>query len=275
MALTDQTRAQLRRRVADKFGDLITTVATGNGIATTWVDTVNVNSGSESYDGREILFTSGANLGLVSRITGTNVNGTLTFTPQRTSTSAADAAEIFNRRGRGFLVNEYHRAINEAIEELNGMSLIPTIEAISGTYSADTQTIAVPATTREVFKVEFEDTDDIWKEVKPSHRHGNDGWTPESSAGVIRIEGGPAWQADGHAVRLHGYKEQIPLVDDTSVCSFDGNAVVLRAAYRLCMAALDRDGVYGSMVLTLARESDMALSRARVLRAPGTRTVRI
>ncbi len=274
MALTDQTLAQLRGRVADRFGDRVVLDATANGTTTTFVDTANVNSGAESYDGRQILFTSGSNAAKVGRITATNTNGTLTFTPAQVSTATGDDAELYNKHGRGFLVAELHRAINGAIEELHGIALVPVIESIAAVYDSDTQTVAMPATTREVCKIEYENSDDQWTEIKRSVRRGTAGWTAEASAGVVRIEGNPARFADTYAVRLHGFKEQAALSVDADVCSYDGHAVVAIAAYRLCMANLRSDSFYGSLMLTLQGEYEKSLTRARTPRPAGCVKVR-
>jgi hypothetical protein len=275
MALTDQTRAQLRRRVADVFGDLVALTATGNGTSTTFVDTLNVNSGAESFDGREIFFTSGSNSGLTRRITSTTpASGTLTFTTSVTSTATSDTAEVYNRRNRGITVNEYHRAINNAIEECNGIALAQVIETIAAAYSATDQTIAMPATLFEAFRVEWQDSDDQWREVKKSLR-GGQGWTAEPSAAVIRIEGRPAWQADTSSIRIHGYARAAPLTTDAGTCPFDGHAIVMTAAYRLCLSKITSDPAFGSMVLTLKEEYERAQARLQVTREAGTVQVRV
>jgi hypothetical protein len=275
MALTDQTRAQLRRRIADVFNDVVVLDATGNGTTTTFVDTFNVNTGSESFDGREILFTSGSNAALVSRITSTTAaTGTLTFTPSRTSTATGDDAEVYNRRNRGLTVAEYNRAINTAVEECNGLSLVPVIESIAAAFDMDDQTIAMPSTLFEAFRVEYQDTDDVWKEIKRAQR-GGDGWSPEPSGAVIRVEGWPAAMADGQSIRVHGYRRVLSLDTDAAVCPFDGHAVVMAAAYRLCLSHITSDPSFGSLVLTLKDEYEQARNRLRVSREAGTVRVRL
>jgi hypothetical protein len=276
MAITDQTLAQLRRRVADRFGDLLMLTATGNGTTTTFVDTLNVNNGTDSCDGRQIYFTSGSNASDTSRITTTTAStGTLTFTPAQTSTATNDTAELYNTRNRGFLVAEYHRAINEAIEEANGLARVRTIETIAAAFDEDTQTIAMPSTLWEAYKVEFQDSDGIWTEIKKATTRGGYGWTAEPSNAVIRVEGNSAGFADGYTVRVHGFKEQDQLATDAAVCSFDGHAIVCIAAYRLCMANLSKDSYYGSLLLTLRDEYERAKPRLRTPRPPGTVPVRL
>jgi hypothetical protein len=271
MALMDQTRKQLRQRVASLFDDLTELVATGNGTTLTFVDTFNVNTGSESFDGCEIHFTSGSNLDLNSRVTATTAaSGTLTFTPARTSTATSDTAELYNRRNRGFRVQDYHRAINQAIEEYQGIAMIPVIESIAAAYDAETQTFAIPSTTLEVHTVEYQDSDDLWQRIRPARPRGGFGWTFEAPSSVIRIEGDPAWEADGYSLRIHGYKRQDALTADTSVVPFDSTALVYTAAANLCLSKVGADSRYASMAVSFRQSAAMNAGRVRTLRTPGT-----
>jgi hypothetical protein len=268
MALIEQTRRQLRQRVADVFGDLRTITATANGSTTTFVDTFNVNTGTEDYRKCEILFTSGANNGLASVVTATNqTTGTLTFTPARTATVANDTAELYKMRGTGFSLAEYHRAINNAIHELHGVALIPSIVNIVPTFDATTQTFVAPASLTEVYRVEYKDRSDTWNEIRPALRKGESGWTAEPDD-YVRIEGYDAWMADGRPLRVWGYGIQNPLTDDDSVCLYSAEAVVAIAAANLCQSRIDREPKYSSLLLTLLKRAEDARAGARVIREP-------
>ena len=275
MALIQQTRAQLRRRIADIFGDLRVIEATANGTASTFIDTFNVNSGTEEYRKCEILFTSGVNAGLASVITNTNTtNGTLTFTPSRSSTSTGDDAELYKIKGTGFSLAEYHRAINDAIQELDGIALIDTTQAVALAYDAATQTFLVPASIREVYRVEYEDAAGSWQELRPALRAGQMGWTPEPGSGSIRVEGYGAYAADGMDLRVWGYGLQEPLSSDASICYYDAKAVVDIAAANLCTSRIDREPKYASLLLTLMKRAEESKARARVLRDHQSQLVR-
>lgn len=272
----DQTRKQIRQRVASILDDIVEVEATANGTTLTLIDTFNVNAGAESFDGCEIFFTSGANDGETRRVTTTTPStGTLTFTPEATATVAADTAELYNRRNKGFRVQDYHRAINHAIEEYQGIALIPVIEEIGIAFDAETQTIAVPATTLEVHTVEYQDSNDQWCEVRQAYPRGGQGWTAEPADAVIRIEGDPAWEADTYDIRLHGYKRADALTTDASVLPFDSTVIVNTAAYRLALSGVSRDSKYGAMVITLKQDMIVAQSRIRDVRKNGTQRVRL
>jgi hypothetical protein len=269
MALTDQTYLQLITRLAHEMNDCIAVTATSNGTTTTFVDNVNINASRESYDGWEWFGTSSPNSDVIATVTGTS-SATITITPAVTSTTTSSTALLVNKRGRGFRIQEYKRAINGAIQDFNGTALLPTIETIVAVFDADDGTIAVPATLKEGYRIEFQNSEGRWREVKKASSPGADGWTPEPSNAVVRIEGQPAWEANTYAVRIHGYKRQLALSTLSDTCAFDSGGIVARAAYRLTMAALDRDPKYAQMLLIYRQEADDAMSRLRTLRAPGT-----
>lgn len=274
MALTDQTFLQLITRLAHEMNDCVALTATSNGTTTTFVDNVNVNSSRESYDGWEWFGTSSPNSDVIATVTATSTN-TLTLTPAVTSTTTGSTALLVNKRGRGFRIQDYKRAINGAIQDFNGAALIPTIEVIGTVYSDTTGYITVPATTAEVYRIEYQNSEGRWREIKRAMTPGADGWTAEPSAAVIRIEGRPSVEADSYAVRLHGYKRQAALSALSDACSFDSGGIVARAAYLLTRSALDRDPKYAQQILLYRQEADDAMSRLRILRQPGTVTVRL
>lgn len=274
MALTDQTFLQLITRLAHELNDCVTLTATSNGTTTTFVDNVNVNSSRESYDGWEWFGTSSPNSDVVATVTGTSTN-TLTITPAVTSTTTSSTALLVNKRGRGFRIQDYKRAINGAIQDFNGTALIPTVETIASVFDMDTGAITVPATLAEAYRIEYQNGEGRWREIKRAFPAGADGWTAEPSNALIRIEGEPGWAADGYEVRIHGYKRQALLSGLSDTCAFDSGGIVARAAYMLCRSALDRDPKFAQMVLVFRQESEEALGRLRTLRAPGTVTCRL
>ncbi len=263
MALTDQTFLQLITRLAHELNDCVALAATTNGSTTTFVDNVNINSSRESYDGWEWFGTSSPNLDVIATVTGTSTN-TITITPAVTSTTTASTALLVNKRGRGFRIQDYKRAINGAIQDFNGTALIPTVETIASVFDADDGYLTVPATLAEAYRIEYQNSEGRQREIKRAFPAGGDGWTAEPSNALIRIEGDPADMADGY---------EVPALTDT--CAFDSGGIVARAAYLLCRSALDRDPKYAQMVLVYKNESDEALSRLRILRAPGTVTCRL
>ena len=154
MALTDQTFLQLITRLAHELNDAMSLAATSNGSTTTFVDNVNINSSRESYDGWEWFGTSSPNSDVIATVTTTSVS-TITITPAVTSTTTGSTALLVNRRGRGFRIQDYKRAINGAIQDFNGLARIPVVETIAAVFDADTGTIAIPADLAEAYRVEW------------------------------------------------------------------------------------------------------------------------
>ena len=274
MALTDQTFLQLITRLAHELNDCVALTATTNGSTTTFRDNVNVNASRESYDGWEWFGTSSPNSDVIATVTGTATD-TLTITPPVTSTTTSSTALLVNKRGRGFRIQDYKRAINGAIQDFNGTALIPTVETIASVFDVDDGYITVPATLAEAYRIEYQNSEGRWREIKRAFPAGTDGWTAEPSNAVIRIEGEPGYIADGYTVRIHGYKRQALLSALSDACSFDSGGIVARAAYLLCRSALDRDPKFAQMILVYRQESQDAMGRLRTLRAPGTLQVRV
>jgi hypothetical protein len=274
MALNQQTFLELITRLAHEMNDCVTLTATANGTTTTFVDNVNINSSRESYDGWEWFGTSSPNLGVVATVTATATN-TITLTPAVTSTVASNTAMLVNKRGRGFRIQDYKRAINGAIRDFNGTALLPVIDMVTLDFDADLGTIVPDEDTKEVYRVEFQNSEGRWREIKRAMSPGADGWSAEAPDGVIRVEGQPALEADTRPIRLHGYKRQAELSALADLCYFDSGGIVARAAYLLTRSSLDRDPKYAQQILLYRQESEDAMSRLRILRQPGTVTVRL
>lgn len=277
MALTQATLLELVARLAGDLDDRVDLAATSNGTTTTFVDNVNINSSARSYDGWEFWGTSSPNANVIATVTATS-SATITLTPAMTSTTTASTAVLVNKLGRGFRIQEYKRAINAAITDFNGIARIDTIETIGTAFDEETQTIAMPATLAEVYKVEYQDSAGYWNEIRRATPRGGFGWTAEPAAAVIRIEGAPGYIADGYTVRLHGYKYQDQLSAQADVCQFEPGGIVARAAYYLCKGAIGhRDARFGQQALLYKEESEamMRRAKARSTRQAGTQKVRL
>lgn len=271
------TLANLVRRLADEFGDLVQLTATANGTTTTFLDTKNVNTGAEELTGREIYFTSGTNSGLARRITATtDSTGTLTFAAVTTSTATSDTADVFNKRGRGFLRAEYVRWLNRAIDRAWAVARIEALGTVSGTFSADDPEVTVPVALTEVFKVEWQDSSGLWNEVKKAPRWGSDGWTAIRGSGKVRIMGAPAWQANGRTLQVWGYARQDNLSADSDTCALDTDWVISWAAYHMAKSAV-ASGLKPELentVMLMREDARMDEARLRRLRHPDTMAVR-
>ena len=272
------TRLALQQRVAARLGDLVQLTATANGTNATFIDTININSGEETYTGMQLYFTNSTNNGLTRSINGTAVStGTITFTPNATATLATETADCYNRRGQGFRVPQYRAAINAAIQDaFEGGALLEVVSTISTVFDADTPEVTVPTGMNEVYAIEWQDTEGDWHAIPPSSRFRGYGWQMDAASGEVRIEGAPAQGADGNTIRMWGYGRQDTFTADSDTTAIPAEFLVARAAFHLCLAGIDRDtSKYGAMAGIFQSESERLRARMRVLRNPHTKRARL
>jgi len=271
-----RTRAQLRRQIADRFEDLVMLTATANGSTTTLLDTINVNAGTEHFNGREILFTSGTNDGLVRRITGTTSStGTLTFAAVTASTATNDTADVYNRRGRGFTVAQYNRAINNAINDAYPLGMIEVVATVTNpaAFDAETPEITVPASIIDVLELEYADSSGDYHVLPKARRRGGYGWFADPASGQLRLHGRVAASADGLVLRIHGLGRQDELSSDSDTCALSPEYIVARAAYHLALGAVDNED-HAVRVNIFRDESERCRIKLRKMREPFAARVR-
>ena len=274
------TLAELVRRLADEFGDLvrITTTSAGDAGGTTAIDSQAVNTGKEDLGGRQIYFTSGANNTEARTITSTtDTTNTITFIPAATAQVASGVtAEVYNKRGHGFLRDEYVRALNRAIDDAAGIALIAVVDtdAVPGNFDKDSPEITVDTQISEVFKVEHDDADGFWYEVRKAPRWGGDGWVALPASGKIRLTGKPAWDADGNTVQVWGYGRQAALSASADTVAMDPGWLIARAAFHLAKGNLDRRPELGGLLMLYRDEAVRREGALRVIRHPDAAPVR-
>lgn len=263
-AQLSQTLAQLRTRVAQRLGDYRLLTATANGLATSFIDTINVTTASEYPIGQEILFEDGS----VRRVTGwTDTTGTLTFATlgATTYTATGKTAVLFNKRGKGFLSSEYKNAINNAINDAWPLGAIQIVSTIGTAFDAAAPSVTVPASIAYLSSVEWQDSDLYWHVVPPATKTSEYGWIADPASGQFRILGDIAWQIDGYTLRVTGHGRQDVLSADSDTCLLPAEWVVARACYHLAMSALDKDPTYGQTVGLYLQESQRLRARLRTM----------
>lgn len=269
------SRRALRKRIADRLGDLVVLEATSASLSpTTFIDVLNISGAADSLIGRQMVVTSGANIGHVARIHNSNEStSTITFAPAATTTFAAgDVIEVYNERSRGWTVAEYNRAINDAISDTWPLSAATFTAEFAATFTTATPTITVPSVMDEVYEVARKDSyDNTWV---PIVRDRFNGWEVDGPTGVITLRGPRASMAEGALIRLAGYGPHPTLNDDSDETALHPEWLTAECAYRLAVSGLDRDQNRGNIVLLLQREREAMRSRIRTLREPHTVRVR-
>ena len=120
-AIQSRTREQIRRSIAANLDQPPSSSATGTGSSTTIVDASTLG-GDDEYNGGWIVFTSGANDGVIRRVTDyTSSTGTFTFKPAAGSTSSDDTYEYWRSE---FPPDRIHEFINQAITQRTSRGLV-------------------------------------------------------------------------------------------------------------------------------------------------------
>ena len=268
MSALTTTRAELRRRIGRRLSDVTALTATANGNTTTFVDTIKLATSIENAKGREIVFTSGTNAGLVRRITDANMTtGTLTFAAVTASTAAGDTAEIYNFRLKGWPVDEYNDAINDAID--TAWPLFGTRVSVnaSATFDSDSATIDVPAGIDQLESLTYSDSDGILHEITQAPTRFDAGWSVAADGTTIHVRG-RRWlcNLDGMSVQLHGYARSARLDADTDDTDIPPEWLVYSACEILCMSAVERDSNNYNRGLLFREKADKARESIRTRR---------
>ena len=120
-AFQSRTREQIRRSIAANLDQPPASSATGTGSSTTIVDASTIG-GDDEYNGGWIIFTSGANDGVIRRVTDyTSSTGTFTFKPAAGSTSSDDTYEYWRAE---YPPDRIHEFINQAITQRTPRGLV-------------------------------------------------------------------------------------------------------------------------------------------------------
>jgi len=120
-AFQSRTREQIRRSIAANLDQAPSSSATGTGSSTTIVDASTIG-GDDEYNGGWIVFTSGANDGVIRRVTDyASSTGTFTFKPAAGSTSSDDTYEYWRAE---YPPERIHEFINQAITQRTPRGLV-------------------------------------------------------------------------------------------------------------------------------------------------------
>ena len=184
-----------------------------------------------------------------------------------------DTADLYNKRGIGFTVAEYKRAVNTAIDDAWPLGLVQ-LSATVANFVYSTPEVTVPVAFAEISAVEWQDTGGLWHVIPKGTRTGAWGWRADSALGQIRIQGDPAFGASGRTLRLTGYGRQDTLTADADLCALNAEWVVARAAYHLAAGAMMKDPAFGQWTSLFMQEAERLKTRIRTQRRPNTERVR-
>lgn len=269
------TRREIRRRVADRLGDLTILEATAASASdTTFTDALNISGAADNLTGRQFSVATGVNTGHIARIVSSSEStNSITFTPAADSIFAVgDELEVVNTRSRGWSIAEYNRAINNAISDAYPLGVASLTASIPDAFSRDSPIVTIPEVLDEISEVAWQDPDTLaWIPLRPGAFYG---WAVDPANATLTVTGWPSDLADTRALRLSGYGRHPTLLTDDDVTALHVEWIVARACYHLALAGADREGARGNTILVYQQEADRARIRIATLRRPGTVQVR-
>lgn len=234
-------------RVASRSGDAIKLVSTHViPDSVTFKDAQRVNSERMFWAGAEIFFLNTSHFGSWATITDADATGQLTFEPAIIGSIPLNSpAYVFDFRNKGFGVELYKEAVQNAIADLRGRLMTKTREVIADPYDARAGFFTVPDTMAEIYAVEFQSRDGEWRSVKPSLAHRRDGWAATGIDGEVQINGSSYGGAiSGYQLAALGYKELTPPVDYDDEIPEPIQPIIELAVFSLMRSGIDRDNKY-------------------------------
>jgi len=265
--LPSLTRAQIRTRIARRAQDLTTLTATAVGSSTTFVDARKIYTGSAGFTGSEIAVKTGARATQYARITGTTeASNLVTFTPAMTGGFAVgDTAEVYNKRGYGFLKEEYDGAIGDAILDAyaKGFAMQTVVTSLTvPPYPEGYVLVGLDSLER----VEFDDGSGEYRNVAKSRGFGGLGWSviPASNTVYVNEPMVPA----GAAIRFVGLGRHPVVDDDTDPISVPAEWLIARAIWHLYQGSTDRDQSRANWAMAAQAEATRLEPTLRTPRGP-------
>lgn len=263
------TRGQLRRRIAGRLGDVQDLIATEDGSNTTLIDAIRLSGAIEQPKNRDIVFTSGPNQGVTRRVTGWDlVAGFVDFADVPDVTTTGDKAELYNFRGRGWRVEEYNDAINQALVDASDLARVRMGYA-PDPYDAHTGLIPItnPDMTHLV-TLSYEGYGGIYETVPHALNFRGEGWSYDPTIQSIDVRGGVI--PGGAILRVQGFKRPDPLITDSDVTSINAEWLTVKACHVLCMAAISRDPSNYNEGMVYGQEAEQTRSCLRTRIPRGT-----
>ena len=269
-------RSEIRRMVGNLLGDVTWLQATATGTTTTFVDTIRLSSNIESPFNRDLVYTAqnAALIGTVRRVTGADLlAGWISFDAMSAASTLGDTVELYNFRGKGWRIDEYNSAINQAIREAaNNLYREPVTYPVE-VDDIESDNIHLSANYSElthIVSIEAFNSGTLWNTIKPASKQNGYGWWADGGQN-ISIEGYSSTLSGAGAGDLYikGFKAPTELGVDTAETYIPVEWLSLKTAEILCASALDRDQGNFARAQMFARKADMALPSIRT-RIPGS-----
>lgn len=154
------TRAFIRQSVARMLSDFYQVTADDQGRTTALTDNIVLAREMDFFNGMQVYFSdlTSPNFGLISTVTRSDgPTRTINFEPPIPGgVVAGETVDLYNHKGRGTTVDQYNRAINDAIAiAADNHALVPLTVAGSTAYSYKTPQLQIPAQFASFAYVQF------------------------------------------------------------------------------------------------------------------------
>ncbi len=279
------SRAELRRRIALELGDFDQLEATKAGSTTTFFDELRARKPTGAFRARDVLVVSGtaANVGLTRRVQDSNAETqSLTLQPALpAATAVGDVVELYNERGTGWPVSEYHRVINSALRLAYPDHLQPIAADVAPISVGTSDHYAVhvltpPPTMTHLHSVVATDLGGGFR-IPRAVRLGAPGYWIDKASGTVTLSGA-FWPYGGvpGTLRLEGYAESADLLTDEDRTTVDEEWLVTWCMGRLLLSTAHRnaDPDRERRGYFLTQEAQQLRRRVRTLFAPNTESLR-
>jgi len=209
---TGTSRAELRRMIASRIGDLILVRATEGSTNSQVISHQDLLFPNHELKGMDIICTAG-NLANVSQTAVVTVSSgdtrSLGFAPPLPlPTVAGDTFELYNRRGIGWRIADYNFAINHAIRQAGeDHATEPHVEMLGHAYTRD-EIIPIPEVFCRFSGVEIIDRRGRRSSVPPT------GWEVDVASREVYLKRGWEHKAHRQSIRLRGHKVPPQLFGD-------------------------------------------------------------
>jgi hypothetical protein len=204
-----QTLAQLRIRVADRFGDrLLLTANEQRHEPPSSTPSTSTPRPRTRWGGRSCSRTAARGGSPPGSIPPARSPSPRRWGPPPTP-RAGRPRNLFNKRGKGFLSFEYDSAINAAINDAYPIGADPVrVSTITPAFDGGSPEVTVPASDDHVKRWSGRTRTASGTWCRQATRTSEYGWLADPSAGELRILGDPAWMIDGFDLRITGYGRQ-------------------------------------------------------------------
>lgn len=201
------SRLQLRTAIATKLGDLTVVTATRNGTDSMVWDEVGLAREANAFNAMQIYCVDAQapeNIGHIGTVVSNNPGDrTVNFIPPLPhNTMAGDVFHLYNYRDTGWTVEEYNRAINDAI--MRGgedHATLPYSAVVDSPYSRTNNTIEIPQEFTRFSGVDVIERGGGYKSVPFRY------YEVDPYLGELRLKGPYLQRAHGRKLRLRGYRK--------------------------------------------------------------------